>query len=158
MAGEGRPITAEKAHLRIKISAGRAMRPNRSVNRIQRIAHSTSLDHLFDELISECEKRVSLLRPFGRHGQAEQELRNLHERRSLIDSFRSDHRLPASFRDQITDLELLRLRSLNSHFGRMNQSYLVAAMQKLFAEAEVIRVRVAKSTTEVHSSAVAVNS
>lgn len=128
---------------------------NRSVNRIQRIAHSKSLDHLFDELISDCEKRLSLLRPFGRHGQAELELKSLHERRALIDSFRSDYRLPLSFREQITDLELLRLRSLDSHFGRMNQNYFELEMQKLFAQAEVIRNRVAASLISVESESVA---
>ena len=154
MIGEER-LTAGKAHLRINVSAGRAMRPNRSVNRIQRIAHSESLDHLFGELITECEKRVSLLRPFGRQGQAEQELRSLHERRALIDSFRSDHRLPASFREQITDLEVLRLKSKGSHFGRVNESYFELEMQKLFAQAEEIRDGVAASSVPVASESVA---
>ena len=112
---------------------------NRSVNRIQRIAHSKTLDHLFDELISECEKRVSLLRPFGRHGQAEQELKSWHERRSLIDSFRSDDLLPTALRKQITDLELLRIKTKESQFGRVNQSYMVASLKALFNKAEMIR-------------------
>ena len=124
---------------------------NRSVNRIQRIAHSKTLDHLFDELISECVKRVSLLRPFGRHGQAEQELKSWHERRSLIDSFRFDDLLPDSLRKQIADHELLRIKTKESQFGRVNQSYMVASLKALFNEAEMVRNRVADHSVAMKS-------
>ena len=127
----------------VNVLAGRAMASNRAVNRIQRIAHSESLDHLFDELISDCRMRVSLLRPFGRHERAEQELKHLRERRALIDSYRFDNSLPDSLRKQIADLELLRVKTKESQFGRANESYLGSALQDLFDEAELIRNRVA---------------
>lgn len=120
------------------------MTPRTSVNRIQRIALARSLDHLFDELISDCAKRVSLLRSFGRHGVAEQELKSWHERRALIDSYRFDNSLPDSLRKQIADHELLRIKSKESQFGRANQSYMLANLQALFNEAEAIRNRVAE--------------
>ena len=144
MNGEGRHCLPQGRRIvLVNVSAGRAMTPNRSANRIQRIAHSKSLDHLFDELISDCEKRVSLLRPFGRHGQAEQELKSLHERRALIDSYRFDDSLPDALRKQIADHELLRVKTKESQFGRVNESYLASALQDLFDEAELIRNRVA---------------
>ena len=128
---------------------------NRSVNRIQRIAHSKTLDDLFDELISDCVKRVSLLRPFGRHGQAEKELKSWNERRSLINSCRFDDLLPTALRKQITDLELLRIKSKESQFGRVNQSYMVASLKALFNKAEMIRNRVADPSVPVESESVA---
>jgi hypothetical protein len=130
---------------------------NRSVNRIQRIAHSASLDHLFGELISDYEKRVSLLRPLGKQEQAEQELKCWQERRSLINTFRFDDLLPTALRKQITDLELLRIKSKESQFGRANENYFELEMQKRFAIADMIRNRVVEPSTEVQSESLAHN-
>jgi hypothetical protein len=131
---------------------------SRSVNRIQRIAHSKTLDHLFDELISDCAKRISLLRPFGRHGQAEQELKSWNERRSLINSFRSDDLLPTALRKQIADHELLRIKTKESQFGRVNQSHMVAGLKALFNKAEMIRNRVADHSVAMKSESLGATS
>jgi hypothetical protein len=125
------------------------MKPGKPPNRMQRIALSKSLDHLFEELILECAKRVSLLRPFGRHGQAEQELKCWQERQLLIDSYRFDSSLPDSLRKQIADHELMRIKSKDSQFGRANQGYLDSEMHRLFDEAELIRNRVAEPSASL---------
>jgi len=132
------------------------MTSNRSVNRLRRIALSRSVNDLFNELIADCKKRVSLLRPFGKQERAEQELKTWEERRALIDSYQSDSRLPRSLRKQIAEMELLMIKSKDSQFGLANQSYLLTTLQSLFDQAEVIRNRVTVPSVDFQSQMIAV--
>lgn len=133
------------------------------MNLQQRIAKADDLDDAFASLIDDCRKRLSILQAPANPGapdqtmatqeqtqshvrKHEERLRHWIGRRNLINAYRLDEGLPETLRQSIGEIELLIIRSRNSHFFLAHRDRLQTALADLFEEAH--RIRDAAVTTQ----------